>query len=164
MEENNFMKALFYPIIVLFMALISCNKDNPQNTSSDTGLVGNWQLRQKSSSIGPLQTITKPSVDSSVLLILNNDSSYVSKLNGFIVSLGSYAINPAPNYPSGASFQLNNFKTTGIFSLFSLYEMGADGQVIATYDGFSMSISHDTLSLISALTPGGNESYIFIKE
>ena len=158
------MKSLFYPTIILFITLFSCNKDNPQNTSSDTGLVGNWQLIQKSSSIGPLQTITRPSADSSVLLILNKDSSFVSKLNGIVVSQGSYSVQPQPNYPSDSTFQLNNFKTTGIFSLFTLYEIGNNGQVISTYDGLTMRVSHDTLRLASVITPGGFSSYIFIKE
>ncbi len=158
------MKTLFNATIILFIALFSCNKDNPENKSSDTGLVVNWQLRQKSWSIGPSYNVIKPSVDSSVLLILNRDSSFVSELNGIVVSQGSYSIQEQPNYRSDSIFQLNNFKTTGIFSLFTLYEIGNNGQVISTYDGFTMTISHDTLSLASAITPGGNESYIFIKE
>jgi len=158
------MKSLFYPTIILFIALFSCNKDNPENSAPDTGLVGNWQLRQKTSSIGPLYAVIKPSADSSVLLILNKDSSFVSELNGFIVSQGSYSVEPQPNYPSDSTFQLNNFKATGIFSLFTIYEMGNNGQVISTYDGFSMRLSHDTLRLTSVITPGGYSSYIFIKE
>jgi hypothetical protein len=158
------MKTLFYPTIILFTALFSCNKDNPENKSPDTGLVGNWQLRQKSWSIGPSYAVIKPSADSSVLLILNGDSSFISELNGIVVSQGSYSIQQQPNYPSDSIFQLNNFKTTGIFSLFTLYEIGNNGQVISTYDGFTMKISHDTLRLASTITPGGNESYIFTKE
>ena len=127
-------------------------------------MAGNWELMQKSSSIGPLETVTKPSADSSVLLILGRESNFVSELNGIVVSQGSYSIQPQPNYPSDLSLQLNNFKTTGIFSLFTLYEVGNNGQVISTYDGFTMRASHDTLSLTSVITPGGNESYIFIKE
>ena len=153
------MKSLFYPTIILLIALFSCNKNN-----FDTNLVGNWELRQKNSLIGPFETVIKPSADSSVLLILNRDSSFVSKLNGIVVSQGSYSIQPQPNYPSDLIFQLNNFKTTGIFSLFTLYEIGNNGQVISTYDGLTMRVSHDTLRLASVITPGGFSSYIFIKE
>lgn len=153
------MKSIIYPTIILFITLLSCNKDN-----SDTNVSGNWELMQKSSSIGPLESVIKPSADSSVLLILNRDNSFVSELNGIVVSQGSYSIQAQPNYPSDLSLQLNNFKTTGIFSLFTLYEIGNNGQVISTYDGFTMRASHDTLSLASVITPGGNESYIFIKE
>jgi hypothetical protein len=60
--------------------------------------------------------------------------------------------------------QLNNFKTTGIFSLFTVYELGGNNQVLSEYDGFTMKTSNDTLRLYSVTTPGGWETYTFVKE
>jgi hypothetical protein len=155
------MKTLFYLFISIAIALPSCTKSS-SNDLSNAAIVNRWQLVQKNWSLGWSEGVIRPSEDSSVSLILNPDNTYSSLLNGNTVSQGTYSIS-ADTSNFEMDLQLNDFKTTGIFSLFTLYEIGQNGQVISEFDGFFMNISHDTLTLSSVLTPGGNTSYTFAK-
>ncbi|HLK31355.1 MAG TPA: hypothetical protein VKT28_22440 [Puia sp.] len=151
------MKALFCFVIIIVSGLFSCKK-----SSSDASIVNQWQLVQENWSIGAGSGVTKPSADSSVLLILHSNYTYSSLLNGNIICQGTYSVSTNAS-DSEKDLQLNNFKTTGIFSLFTLYQIGQNGQVISTSDAFSFNISNGTLTLSGPLTPGGNISYTFVK-
>ena len=150
------MKTSPFRAIVPIIALFACTK-----SASTTTAAGNWQLIQKNYSLGPGNRTVAPSNDSSVLLTLNANGQYLSKLNNKVISQGSYSI--ASNASSNPILYLNNFNTTGIFALFRVEEIGSNGQVLSIFDGFTMNISNDTLTLSSALTPGGFTSYTFAK-
>jgi hypothetical protein len=160
--EPSFMKGLIFLPLISFIALFACHKSSIN--SSEINTAGGWQLAEKNSVLGPYDIILKPSKDSSVLLILNSNSTYTTELNGITVSSGSYSIAPDTSDVNEQVLQLNNFKTTGIFSLFTVYELGGNNQVLSDYDGFTMKTSNDTLMLYSVTTPGGWETYTFVKK
>jgi len=77
---------------------------------------------------------------------------------------GSYTLvrNSASDYYP--RLQLDGFKTTGIFSLFTLYQLGTNGQVLSVYDGMSMKVAGDTMTLYGLPTPAGMLSYTFLRD
>ena len=154
------MKALFYPVIALTLLLTSCGKSKPFFVHG-SGPTGNWLLVQKEQTFGPTTREIRPARDSSVLLTLNDDSTFVSKLDNKVISQGTYSITRDTSLTYLGTMELKSFKTTGIFSLFYLYEQGPNGQV---YDGLGIKVSNDTMTLSSVITPGGWISYMFVKE
>lgn len=157
------MKSPFYHLIALSLLFASCSKSTPHHTNG-TALDGTWQLVKKQQVIGAGSQDIVPTRFSSVRLTLNDDSTYTSKLNNDVVAQGAYTIvRDTSGYYIGG-LELKNFKTTGIFSLFTVYQLGSGGQVVSEYDGMSMRISHDTMTLTSVLTPGGWVSYEFVRE
>lgn len=156
------MKGLVYLTLISSIILFACRKSSINQSLIRTS--GGWQLTNENQAIGNSDTILMPSKDSSVLLVLNPDNTYTSELNGKLVSSGSYSITTDTSQFNEQVLQLNNFKTTGIFSLFTVYELGGNNQIISEYDGFTMNMSNDTLTLSSVATPGGGEIYTFIKE
>lgn len=157
------MKGLFYLTIISTITLFACNKSS-SIVSSDIKTAGAWQLVQKNWFLGGGSGVLTPSKDSSVLLILNTNNTYISQLNGKTISAWSYSITKDTSYNNAQVLQLNNFKTTGIFSLFTVEELGTNNQILSVFNGLFMNISNDTLTLSSASTPGGWDSYIFVKE
>lgn len=149
------MKAVAYSAILLALTLFACSKNNASS--------GGWQLVKKNWSLGPNGGIMVPGVDSAVSLDLKGNNTYVSRLNNNIVSQGSYKISPDGSNYNRLVLELNDFKPTGIFSMFRLFQLGTNGQVVSEFDGLYMHISHDTMTLSSPLTPGGNVSYTFVK-
>ncbi len=156
---NKQMKPLFFLTVVTVMVLYGCHK-----TSIEQRVSGNWQLVQKTGSIGPTFFTSEPAADSSVQLVLHANNTYVSKLNEQTVSQGNYSITTNTSYNNAKILELDNFITTGIFGLSTLYEIGTNGQVLSTYNGLSMTISNDTLTLQTALTPDGNTAYVLVKK
>jgi hypothetical protein len=156
------MKGLFYLTVISSIILFACRKSSINQSLIRTS--GGWQLANKNRVIGPYGSIIVPTKDSSVLLVLNPDNTYTTELNGKLVSSGSYSITTDTSQFNEQVLQLNNFKTTGIFSLFTVYELGGNNQVLSEYDGFTMETSNDTLRLYSVTTPGGWETYTFVKE
>ena|SRR5579871_1742724 len=154
------MKTQPFLFIISCVFLFACTK--PSSANAKNSLHG-WQLLQKYQAVVATAQTIKPRPDSAVLLMLNADSTYFSFLNNDTISKGTYSI-----YTDTAGFgpilQLNNFKTTGIFSLLTLYEIGQTGQVISEFSGLFMYINSDTLTLSSPPTPGGNVVYTFIKK
>jgi hypothetical protein len=63
-----------------------------------------------------------PAADSAVLLILDPFGTYVSALNGKIISQGYYSITTNQANQYAPVLQLNNFKTTGIFSISIIFD------------------------------------------
>jgi len=157
------MKISFYPLIALSLLLASCSKSTAHHTSG-TGPIGSWQLVKKQQVIGAGSQNIVPPRFSSVELTLNANSTYTSKLNNDVVAQGAYTIIPDTSGYHIGGLELKNFKTTGIFSLFTVYQLGSGGQVVSEYDGMSMKISHDTMTLTSVITPGGWISYDFVRE
>lgn len=157
------MKFPFYPLIALPLLLASCSKSasHPTHGMSATGA---WQLVKKQQVIGAGSQDIAPTRFSSVRLTLNDDSTYTSKLNNDVVAHGAYSITRDTSGYYIGGLELKNFKTTGIFSLFTVYQMGSGGQVVSVYDGLSMKVSHDTMTLTSVITPGGWVSYEFVRE
>jgi hypothetical protein len=155
--QNQKLYILFFISVI---GLLACQKSTLQ-----TGGNAGWRLANKYLSIGNSSSELIPSKDSVVLLELDSNGLYSSRLNNKIVSQGSYSIAAGTSvYSYGDSIlQLNNFQTTGIFNLFKLVEVGTSGQVISSFDGFYMTISHDSLTLSSAFTPGGYLYYLFVK-
>ena len=152
------MKKLCYAALVCLAGICGCTK----NAGIITG--GGWQLVEKSSSFGYVYAVNSaPAADSSVLLVLNNDSTYATKLNGQVVSSGSYSVAVDTSYNNTPVLQLNNFTTTGIFSVLTLTEVGANGQAISSYNGMFMHASNDTLTLSTIFTPAGYTKYTFVK-
>jgi hypothetical protein len=128
----------------------------------DSGTV--WNLVQKTASIGPTTLVTAPAPDSAVTLILDSvTNTYMSQLNGQTVCQGAYTIAKDTSYYDSQILTLDKFATTGIFQPFILYQIGTDGQILSTYDGWTMYLRADTMTLTSALTPGGFSQYVFTK-
>jgi len=138
--------------------LLSCHKSGPGTAAAD-----NWQLVKKYSAIGASYRELTPGPDSSVLLSLHTDNTYTTRLGNAVVAQGTYSITTDTAYYHQKVLELNNFKTTGLFAQFVLMQVGNNGQVLSTFDGLYMNISHDSLKLNGALTPGGFVSYLFIK-
>lgn len=157
-EEKDSMKPLSYSVIIFILVLSACKKTHTSSASA-----GGWLLIKKDWSVGAGSWTASPSLDSTVLLQLNSNGSYVSKLNGHIVAQGRYSIIPDTASYIKQILELYNFKTTGIFSLFTLSQLGTNGQVVSTFDGFFMTLDNNTLTLTSALTPGGYTSYTFVR-
>ena len=147
--------------IISVIGLFACHK----STLDTGGGNGDWRLVNKFMSIGSSSSELIPSKDSAVLLELDSNGLYFSRLNNKIVSQGSYSIAVDTSVFSYGDtiLQFNNFQTTGIFNLFTLEKIGINGRVISSFDGFYMTISHDSLTLSSAFTPGGYLSYLFVK-
>jgi len=147
--------------IISVIGLLACHK----STLGTGGGNGDWRLVNKFMSIGSSSSELLPSKDSAVFLELDSNGRYFTWLSNKIVSQGSYsfAVDTSAFSYGDSILQFNNFQTTGIFSLFYLYEIGTNGQVISSFDGLYMTISHDSLMLTSALTPGGYLSYLFVK-
>jgi hypothetical protein len=154
------MKTSFYLLLISVLVMFGCRKSNVNPIVTKSG----WNLIQKNEAIGANDLILTPSGDSSVLLVLNPDGTYSTDLNGVTVSHGTYSITTDTSYYSEQILQLNDFKTTGLFNLFTLYQIGSNNQVISEYDGLYMNISNDTLTLSSPPTPGGFIAYTFIKK
>ncbi|MBN8854090.1 MAG: hypothetical protein BGO55_06840 [Sphingobacteriales bacterium 50-39] len=129
-----------------------------------SGPIGNWLLMAEHPDIGPNPKDIRPARDSSVLLTLNDDRTFISRLDNKIVSQGSYTLvrNSASDYYP--TLQLDGFKTTGIFSQFTLYQLGTNGQVLSVYDGMSMKVAGDTMTLYGLPTPAGMLSYTFLRD
>jgi hypothetical protein len=153
------MKPLSYVIVICTLVLSACKKAHTSSAAA-----GEWQLIQKDWSLGAGSWTLAPSPDSSVLLQLNSNGTYVSKLNGHSVAQGSYSVIPDTTFFIKQILQLNNFKVTGIFEPFTVSMLGTNGQVLSTSYGFFMTLNNDTLSLSSALTPAGNASYTFVRK
>lgn len=160
-EKPDSMKPLSYSsiIFILILTLSACKKAHTSSASA-----GEWQLIQKYWSIGVGSWSSTPSLDSSVFLQLNSNGTYVSKLDGHPVAQGSYSIIPDTTFFIKQILELNNFKVTGVFAPFTVSMLGTNGQVLSTFDGFFMTLNNDTLTLSSALTPGGNASYTFVRK
>jgi len=156
------MKILFYPFIALSLLVASCSKSTLHHTNG-TGPTGSWLLTIKDQVIGPQDRVIKPARDSSVLLTLNNDRSFVSRLDNKVISQGTFSITDTSS-AYGPSLELKYFKTTGIFNLFTVYQLGSGGQVQSVYNGMTMQINGDTMTLTSVITPGGWTSYEFVRE
>jgi hypothetical protein len=157
-REKDSMKLLSYAAVI-FILLSACKKTHTSNAST-----GEWRLIQKDWSIGPGSWTLTPSSDSSVFLQLNGNGTYVSKLNDRPVARGSYSIIPDTTFFIKQILELNDFKVTGIFAPFTVSMPGTNGQVLSTSYGSFMTVSNDTLTLSSALTPGGNASYTFARK
>jgi len=156
------MKTLFCFALICFVAVYGCSKSATTLTSGS-----GWRLVQKESSfesLGRVETTTAPAADSSVLLELNNDSTYTTQLNGRVISSGSYSITIDTGYYNTPVLQLNNFTRTGIFNNLIEMEVGANGQILSTFSGFYMHSSNDTVTLATPITPGGYAKYTFIKK
>ena len=159
-RKNKYMKTLFCFAVGALIAFAGCNK-----TSLSQMAAGTWQLVQKQSNIAsPYTTITQPSADSSVLLILDADNTYETKLNEQIISQGTCSVTIDAAYNNTQVLQLDNFATTGIFSPFIINEVGTNGQVLSSFSGFFMTINNDTLTLQTPYTPGGYIAYTFVKK
>ncbi|MBN9385961.1 MAG: hypothetical protein J0H74_34715 [Chitinophagaceae bacterium] len=152
------MKPLSYSVIIFILALFACKKAHTSNTPASV-----WQLVQKRSSIGGGNWVAAPSWDSLVVLQLNFDGTYVSRLNNHIVSQGAYSITTDTSYYIKQILELKDFKATGIFGPFTVFQLGTNGQVVSTFSGFFMTIDNNTLTLSSVITPGGNVSYTFAR-
>lgn len=159
METAN-MKVLFYLPITLTLLVASCSKSISHH-GQGTGVTGNWLLLEKHQVLGAGSHDTKPTIFTSVKLTLNDDSTFTSRLDGQVVSQGAYSIIRDTSGMYVGTLELKGFKTTGIFSLFYLYEMGPAPTV---YSGMSMKISNDTMTLASLITPGGWLSYVFKRD
>jgi len=159
METAN-MKVLFYLPITLTLLVASCSKSISHH-SQGTGVNGSWLLLEKRQVIGAASYDTKPTILTSVTLTLNDDSTFTSRLDGQVVSQGAYSIIRDTSGTYVGTLELRGFKTTGIFNLFYLYEMGP---VPTVYSGMSMKISNDTMTLASMITPGGWLSYEFARK
>jgi hypothetical protein len=157
-------KYLLYLTVISLTTFCACSKSEPIVTLYDKNSTGTWQLVQKNWGLGATDGILTPAKDSVVLLELNTDNTYISKLNGNPVSQGSYSITIDTSYYNTQTLKLNNFTTTGIFALFIIIELDTNGQVKSTFDGLYMNISRDTLRLSSPPTPGGFSSYIFVRK
>src|ERR1700733_631416 len=144
------MKPAFFITIMFALALSACDKSAPYTPNA-----GEWQLSKKYLNIAGGNWVLTPSSDSSVLLALDSNGTYVSRLNNKVVSQGAYSITRDTSFLNEQVLQLNNFNTTGIFNLFTLEEIGTNGQVLSVFDGLFMNISSDTLTLSSPPTPGG---------
>jgi hypothetical protein len=156
-SKNDCMKLLYFLLLTYFLFFAGCSKSNSVTAKSHDG-TNYWKLLQRVWSIGPYTNSEKPDSDSAVELVLAADSTYMSNLNGQLICTGKYSIT------NGYVLELNSFKTTGIFSLFVGYLVDSAGNVLSMYDAFTMNVSNDTLTLTSAITPGGYEFYTFIKE
>ncbi len=153
------MKAFLPVILIAVTAFFSCHK-----SGYSTSTTGDWRLVHKYSYIGLSNRVLTPSRDSSVSLSLNTNNTYTTWLNKKVVSQGSYSISTDTAFYNNQLLELNNFTPTGIFSLFRLVQVGANGQVLSVFDGFYMHLSHDSLALSGALTPGGSISYLFVRQ
>ncbi len=159
------MKPLFYLPAIALIALLACNKTAGIRITGSESANDGWQLAQKLSSIAAsFGVVIIPSTNSSVLLALNADNTYITELNGQIISQGTYSTTIDTSYNNTKVLQLNNFITTGIFNLLPLEEFGSNGQVLSVSDGLFMTTSNDTLTLTSPFTPGGYISYTFLKK
>ncbi|HVU54478.1 MAG TPA: hypothetical protein VHD83_05455 [Puia sp.] len=154
------MKVRSYLPIALTLLFAACSKSISHQVHG-TGAAGSWLLVNKQQVIGAGSHDTQPTRFTSVRLTLNDDSTYTSRLNDQIVSQGAYSIIRDTSGDYVGTLELKDFKTTGIFSLFYLYEMGANGQPSFVYSGMSMNISNDTMTLSSLITPGGWIIYQF---
>ena len=151
------MKVLFYLLIIFITALFACTK-----SASGSNPFGTWRLVQEKWSLGPNAGVKTPSSDSTVTLTLSRDNHYSASLNGNIISEGGFSI--TTDSSDKKVLELNNFQTTGIFSLFTLYQIGTNGQVASTFDGLYMTFNDDgTMNLSSAITPGSFTSYTFAR-
>lgn len=159
METAN-MKVLFYLPITLTLLVMSCSKSISHH-SQGTDVTGSWLLLEKHQTIGAGSYDTKPTIFTSVILTLNNDSTFTSRLDDQVVSQGAYSVMRDTSGVYFGTLELRGFKTTGIFNLFYLYEMGP---VPTVYSGMSMKISNDTMTLASVITPGGWLSYEFVRK
>jgi len=152
------MKTPSYLVILFVLTLSACHKSNASKASS-----GGWLLVQKDWALGAGGGTLTPSKDSAVLLQLNGNGTYVSKLDSKPIAQGSYSITIDTSYYNDQVLELKNFKTTGIFTSFIIFQIGTNGQVVSESDGLILKISNDTLKLSSPLTPGGFVSYTFVK-
>ena len=158
------MKSLLLAFVSTALFFAACRKDGVSSQTQNTPAAGGWRLLQEQNSVARTSAITiTPSQDSSVTLTLNDNGSYTTTLNSKVVAKGSYSIS-ADSSSFGPRLQLNNFTTTGIFNVFTLTQIGSNGQVVKSTDYFFINISGDTLKLSTPLTPGGNIGYTFVKQ
>jgi|SRR5579859_4824373 len=157
--EMTCMKTSVYCVMFCTIVLFACKKSS--SGSTNTTMSGSWMLTQKVWSIGVSIHMDAPAADSSVSLELNSDGSYISRLNNNIVAQGAYTITTDTSYYKNKVLELTNFKTTGIFNLFPIVQLGTNGQVLSRFDGLFMRVSDRTLTLWSVITPGGSISYTF---
>jgi hypothetical protein len=158
------MRFIISRLLVGIIFFSACTKSSNQVHLSNGQPTGGWQLVREDWYLVANAGVRIPAFDSSVVLTLNPDSSYSTQLTGKTISQGSYSISIDSAFNGvQKTLQLNEFKTTGIFSLFTLYEFGANGRLISTFDGFNMYLSNDTMLLASPMTPGAGETYIFLK-
>jgi hypothetical protein len=150
---------VFSCVLVLFLAGFPGCKKNLSNLQA----TGVWNLVQENLNIAGGSSVLVPRADSSVELILLPNFNYQTELSGKIVAAGSYAINPDVSNSVQNVLQLYNFKKTGIFALFTVYEIATSGQVLSAYDEMFMTIRNDSMTLSSGITPGGWISYTFAR-
>ena len=146
-------------MLIAMTALLSCHK-----MVSGTSYNGDWRLVSKFSTIGAFGRTQAPGRDSSMLLALNSNNTYTTWLNYKVVSQGSYTVSIDSAFYNRQLLEFSNFKPTGIFALFTVVQIGTNNQVQSMFDGMFMNISHDSLTLSGALTPGGSVSYLFIRQ
>ena len=156
------MKSFVLALLIALAAFPSCHKS--VSGISGASYNGDWRLVNKFSTIGSIGWVRAPGPDSSVILALNNNNTYTTRLNYKIVSEGSYSVTVDSAFYNRQLLQFNNFKPTGIFALFAVGQVGVNGQLLSVFDGMFMNISHDSLTLSGALTPGGSVSYLFVKQ
>ena len=157
--KKTHMKAFVLAGLIAMTAFLSCHK-----MVSGTSYSGDWRLVNKFSTIGSIGRVQAPGRDSSVLLALNSNNTYTTRLNYKIVSQGAYSVTIDSSFYNRQLLEFSNFKPTGIFALFTAGQVGVNGQLLFVFDGMFMNISHDSLTLSGALTPGGTVSYLFVKQ
>ena len=159
--KKTHMKALILAGLIAMTVFPSCHK-MVSNTS--TSYNGDWRLVNRYSTIGSIGRVQAPGRDSSVFLALNSNNTYTTRLNYKIVSQGAYSVTIDSAFYNRQLLEFSNFKPTGIFALFTVGQVGVNGQLLSVFDGMFMNISHDSLTLSGALTPGGTVSYLFVKQ
>jgi hypothetical protein len=65
---------------------------------------------------------------------------------------------------SDGTLELNGFRKTGIFALPDLYQVGSGGLILSMYNGLTVKVSGNTMTLTTAITPGGYGSYLFKRQ
>jgi hypothetical protein len=149
------MKKVIFAFFVLVSQIWACKK------AFNSNFAGVWNLARETYISGQVETIT-PSTDSAVQLILFENFNYMSKLGNTLVSAGTFSLSKNSVVLDEPLLVLNNFKQTGIFAQFILYEDN-NGIFRQTFEGMYIQVNNDTLTLAGPPTPGPELSYIFYR-
>jgi hypothetical protein len=132
---------------------------------SGSGYFGEWQWIKTNWSLGANGGKIIPSQDSTVILKLNFDNTYLSELNGQTTSQGNFQINAHKRtdtvfISTSQIFEIQTFTDT----LFQFNNNLIKASSLILPSGLSISVSGDSLELYSPLTPGGTSFYFFVRK